>query len=359
MGLLAMPRSRSRTVVVYRALAAFLCLSLAGCGIKNSYVGELIKHGWSQNDFEGQVLRGREGRGAERLASERRFDPAINQWVELHGRPDYFVIHQGDTIEFCYIEEDRVVEFTRADWISSSTPEVVEVIPDRLSNFFVLEDRQRLAAQRRAAEARSKAAASARIARATRRRAEAARRLRPGTPQRAAPAAPSRPSTEVPRPRGGRLNPDWRIGEKRKLGIGIFKQLVAEHAGWSVWWSKSGSFSPRCYAQKFAFKSSGFTPPWVELVIMLGSGNGKTHVSFEGPGGSEHQGAKIEIDGKYYVSVAESNVPALEGKTADFEVTMGAWEHLNTTTSRGRIDLRGISRAHELVKKCATSHADS
>ncbi len=355
-----MPRSRFRTIFVYRALAAFLCLSLAGCSIKDSYVGQLIGHGWSQNEFEGQVLRGTEGRGAERLASERKFDPAINQWVELHGTPDYFVILPGDTIEFCYIKEDRVVEFTKADWISSSTPEVVDVIPERLSNFFVLKDRERLAAQRGAAEAKSKATASARIARATRRRTQAANRLRPNTPQRTSPAAPSRSSASVPSvPRGGRLNPDWRIGEKRKLGIGIFKELVAEHSGWSIWWSQSGSFSPRCYAQKFAFQTSGLTPPWVELVIMLGTESPKTHVSFEGPGGSEHQGAKIEIDGKYYVSVSEGDIPGLEGKSADFEVTMGAWEHLDTTTTRGRIDLRGISRAHELAKKCATSHASS
>ena len=355
-----MPRSRSRTVAACRALAAFLCLSLAGCGIKDSHFGQLIGHGWSQNEFEGQVLRGTEGRGAERLAGERKFDPSINQWIELHGLPDYFVIQKGDTIELCYIEEDRVVEFTRPDWISSSTPEVVELIPDRLSNFFVRKDRERLAAQRGAAQAKSKATAAARIARATRRRAEAARRLRPGTRQHVAPAAPSRPSASVPSvPRGGRLNPDWRIGEKRKLGIGIFKQLVSEHSGWSVWWSKSGSFSPRCYAQKYAFQSSGLTPPWVELVVMLGTESPKTHVSFEGPGGTEHQGAKIEIDGKYRVSVSDGDIPALEGKKADFEVTMGAWEHLNTTTTRGRVDLRGISRAHELVKKCATSHADS
>ena len=259
-----MPRSRARTAVACRALGAFLCLSLAGCGVKNSYVGKLIKHGWSQSEFEGQVLRGKEGRGAERLAAERKFDPTINQWVELHGTPDYFVIHPGDTIEFCYLKEDRVVEFTRTDWLSSSTPEVVEVIPDRLARFFVFGDRQRLAARREQAQARAKATASARIARATRRRSDAARRLRSGALTGTAPAAPSRPSADVPSvPRGGRLNPDWRIGEKRKLGIGIFKQLVAEHSGWSVWWSKSGSFSPRCYAQKYAFKSSGLTPPWV------------------------------------------------------------------------------------------------
>ncbi len=351
MGWLAMPRSSSRRVVVYRALAAFFCLSLAGC--------ELIKHGWSQSEFEGQVLQGKVGRGAERLAAERKFDPTINQWVELHGTPDYFVIHPGDRMEFCYLEEDRVVEFTRRDWLSSSTSDVVEVIPDRLSRFFVFEDRERLTAKRAKTEARAKATASARIARATRRRTDAARRLRGTSPTRAAPAAPSRPSVDVTSvPRGGRLNPDWRLGEKRKLGIGIFKQLVAEHSGWSVWWSKSGSFSPRCYAQKYAFKSSGLTPPWVELVIMLGSESGKTHVSFEGPGGSEHQGAKIEIDGKYQVSVSDSDIPALEGKISDFEVTMGAWEHLNTTTTRGRVDLRGITRAHELVKECAASHAD-
>ncbi len=180
------------------------------------------------------------------------------------------------------------------------------------------------------------------------------------------PAAPNRPQNQVARAapsasREGRLNPDWRIGEKRKLGIGSFRQLVAEHAGWSIWWTRQGSWYPRCFARKYAFESSSSrTPPWVELMIILSSGWRMTHVNVQGPGGSHRKGSEIEIDGKYYLYLSEKDIPDLEGKIADFRVTMGVWEHLyvDTRTTRGRVNLTGLSRAYHLVKECAARPAD-
>lgn len=139
-----MLRSQSGTLPVLQALTAVLCLSFAGC----KTVGPMIEHGWNQAKYEGQVLSAKEGRGAERLRVERDFDATIDAWVEQHGVPDYIELHAGDIVEFCYIDQDRVIEFSRPDWRPKSVTRIIEQIPERLSKYFVKEDRERLAALR-------------------------------------------------------------------------------------------------------------------------------------------------------------------------------------------------------------------
>lgn len=117
----------------------------------------MIEHGWSQADYEGQVLRVKDGRGAERLRVEREFDTTIDTWVQQNGLPDYMELHPGDIVELCYIDEDRVIEFRRPDWRPESSARIIEQIPERLSNFFAKEDRERLAASRAPAQSPRKA----------------------------------------------------------------------------------------------------------------------------------------------------------------------------------------------------------
>ncbi len=106
------------------------------------------KHVWTRAEYEGQVLVAKEGRGAARVRVEADYDPMIEEWVFQHGRPDYIRVESGRKVEFCYLDEDRAVVFTRKGWSARSGAAIVQPIPERLASFFVREDRERLASSR-------------------------------------------------------------------------------------------------------------------------------------------------------------------------------------------------------------------
>ncbi len=112
------------------------------------------KHVWMRAEYEGQVLVAKEGRGAARVRIEADYDPVIEAWVFRHGSPDYIRVESGDKVEFCYLDEDRAVVFTRKGWNASSSVAIVQPIPEHLARFFVRDDRERLMSSRDVAAGR-------------------------------------------------------------------------------------------------------------------------------------------------------------------------------------------------------------
>jgi hypothetical protein len=105
------------------------------------------RHGASLYEYKDQVLKVDGGRGAERLRVESEFDSTIANWLAQNGEPDYIHVKSNDSVDLCYLAEDRVVTFTRPG-TKHSIASIVEPIPEHLQQMFVHADRQRLAAQR-------------------------------------------------------------------------------------------------------------------------------------------------------------------------------------------------------------------
>ncbi len=124
----------------------FLGAVLLGC--------EATKHGWTQAEFEGQVLVANEGRGAARVRIEADYDPMIDDWIFQHGGPDYIHVESRNKVEFCYLDEDRNVVFTRVGRSTPSSVEIVQPIPDQLARLFLVEDRELLTSSRDVASGR-------------------------------------------------------------------------------------------------------------------------------------------------------------------------------------------------------------
>jgi len=104
-----------------------------------------LRHGATMNDYAGQVLKVSEQRGSRRLQIEADYDKGVSAWISQHGKPDYIHVVGSRSLEVCYLDEDRLVTFSRAVFLPNSTAEATSPIPERLSSQFVRADREHLA----------------------------------------------------------------------------------------------------------------------------------------------------------------------------------------------------------------------
>jgi len=96
-------------------------------------------------EYNGQVLRVKQdGPGADLLAAETDYDPAIRNVVRQHGEPDYLYVVDYYSIQFIYLDDERVMAFKRGKLSTTSRVTVSEGIPDATAALFSAADRERL-----------------------------------------------------------------------------------------------------------------------------------------------------------------------------------------------------------------------
>ncbi len=102
--------------------------------------------GSTLRDYQGQVLRVTEdGPGAPRLEMEKDYDPALRNYVEQNGPPDYIYVESLRATQLIFVEDDRIIRFQRPKWDTKGAAVVTEGIPGPLSALFIKEDQERLA----------------------------------------------------------------------------------------------------------------------------------------------------------------------------------------------------------------------
>ena len=95
--------------------------------------------------YNGQVLRVKEdGPGADLLAAETDYDLAIRNFVRQNGKPDYLHVIDWSSVQFIYLDDERVAFFKRGMLTTNSRVTVSEGIPDATAALFAAADRERL-----------------------------------------------------------------------------------------------------------------------------------------------------------------------------------------------------------------------
>jgi len=96
-------------------------------------------------EYKGQVLRVKEdGPGADLLAAETDYDPAIRNVVRQQGKPDYLYVVGFYSMQCIYLDDERILVFERGKLSTTSRVTVSEGIPDATAALFSDADRERL-----------------------------------------------------------------------------------------------------------------------------------------------------------------------------------------------------------------------
>ena len=121
-----------------RSIGLFLlCLFASGCAA--------ARIGFILPKCNGQVLRVKEdGPGADLLAAETDYDTAIRNFVRQNGEPDYLYVTGYYSVQFIYLDDERLVLFERGKLTTTSRATVSEGIPDATVALFAAADRERL-----------------------------------------------------------------------------------------------------------------------------------------------------------------------------------------------------------------------
>jgi hypothetical protein len=76
---------------------------------------------------------------------EKDYDPALRNYVEQNGPPDYIYVESLRATQLIFVEDDRIIRFQRPKWDTKGAAVVTEGIPGPLSALFIKEDQERLA----------------------------------------------------------------------------------------------------------------------------------------------------------------------------------------------------------------------
>jgi S1-C subfamily serine protease len=86
------------------------------------------RHGYTVNQFQGQILRVKGGGpGAERLRIERDYDASVRNFVVQYGEPDYLFVGDRFSLNLIYLDANRVAAFRRSTFNARSDLTVGEV----------------------------------------------------------------------------------------------------------------------------------------------------------------------------------------------------------------------------------------
>jgi hypothetical protein len=104
-----------------------------------------LRMGSSLNEYQGQVLRVRDGGpGAARMKTEAAYDPTVRHYLDQNGAPDYLLVGSNYQLQLMYVEDDRIVLFQRPLFNPKSEATVTDGIPDSLASLFTRSDQDRL-----------------------------------------------------------------------------------------------------------------------------------------------------------------------------------------------------------------------
>lgn len=107
------------------------------------------KIGWTLSEYQGQVLCVKNGGpGGPRAALEEEYDPTIRHFVQQNGEPDYLYVIDRYSVQFMYVDDDRLIYFQRSTLNPKSAATVTDGIPEGLASLFSHADQERLAQAR-------------------------------------------------------------------------------------------------------------------------------------------------------------------------------------------------------------------
>jgi hypothetical protein len=106
-----------------------------------------VEHGYQAQQYAGEPLSPKSGRGAQRFQAELQLDATIAAYVAEHGRPDYFYIVDRQKLYFFYTKTDSAAMFER---ILIEGSEVTELgrIPGSLLKLLPKQTREQIEARR-------------------------------------------------------------------------------------------------------------------------------------------------------------------------------------------------------------------
>jgi S1-C subfamily serine protease len=88
-------------------------------------------HGWTTDEYVGQMLPASIGRGAKRLEIEVNFSPVVRKFVQNRGTPDYIYVVSDKKTHLIYIQKNLLVTFNRRFSVKN-TQTTEEPIPNAM-----------------------------------------------------------------------------------------------------------------------------------------------------------------------------------------------------------------------------------